>query len=85
MNGKQYVSDPGHAVSRYPVYTKNIADPQLSNAILAKQLLTDAFLTVTAVAEACGFCSVYHFCRVFKERAGMTPTQYARHNKASRI
>lgn len=98
---------------------KNIADPQLSNTVLAKQvgisevyfrklfstlygctpkqyvldirmqkakqLLGDALLTVTAVAEACGFSSVYHFCRVFKERVGITPTQYAKHNKTFRI
>lgn len=43
----------------------------------AKQLLSDPTLSVTAIAEACGFSSLYHFCRSFKEKTGMTPTQYA--------
>lgn len=43
----------------------------------AKQLLSDHLYTVTEVAEKCGFSSVYHFCRVFKQRTGMTPSEYA--------
>ena len=43
----------------------------------AKQLLVDTPFTVTAIAETCGFSSVYHFCRAFKKRTGMTPTHYA--------
>ena len=42
----------------------------------AKQLLADPTLSVTAIAEACGFSSLYHFCRIFKEKTGMTPTQF---------
>jgi len=33
--------------------------------------------TVATMAEECGFSSVYHFCRSFRQRAGQTPTQYA--------
>ncbi len=43
----------------------------------AERLLTDTALSVTAVAEACGFSSVYHFCRAFKQKTGLTPTAYA--------
>ena len=43
----------------------------------AKQLLSEKALTVTAISEACGFASVYHFCRAFKRAAGLTPTEYA--------
>ena len=44
----------------------------------AKQLLTDTDFTVTAISEQCGFTSVYHFCRAFKEKTGFTPTEYAK-------
>lgn len=43
----------------------------------AKQLLSDHLYTVTEVAEKCGFAGVYHFCRVFKQRTGTTPSDYA--------
>ena len=42
----------------------------------AKHLLREQSATVTTVAEACGFSSVYHFCRAFKQQTGMTPTEY---------
>jgi len=42
----------------------------------AKQLLREPDKSVTAVAEDCGFSGVYHFCRSFKEKVGLTPTQY---------
>lgn len=51
----------------------------------AKQLLTDTNMRVTAISEACGFSSVYHFCRAFKEKTGRTPTQYARQNRIFRL
>ena len=44
----------------------------------AKQLLLDRRNTLAQVAELCGFSSLYHFCRSFKQRTGMTPTQYLR-------
>lgn len=43
----------------------------------AKQLLTDTALSVTEISQQCGFASVYHFCRLFKEKTGQTPTGYA--------
>lgn len=51
----------------------------------AKQLLCDTPLTVATIAEKCGFSSVYHFCRMFKQRTGLTPTQYAANNKVYKI
>ena len=51
----------------------------------AKQLLADTPFTVTAIAESCGFSSLYHFCRAFKEKTGMTPTQYAKLHTLYRI
>ena len=51
----------------------------------AKLLLTDTASSVTEVAEACGFSSVYHFCKVFKVRTGTTPTQYAATHRRQKI
>lgn len=42
----------------------------------AKQLLSSGNKKISAVAEECGFVSVYHFSRCFKEKVGMTPTEY---------
>ena len=47
----------------------------------AKQLLSGSPNTVTSIAEQCGFTSLYHFCRAFKARTGMTPTEYATRNR----
>lgn len=51
----------------------------------ARQLLTDTAYTVAAVAECCGFSGPYHFCRAFKDRTGLTPTQFAEQNRIYRI
>jgi len=51
----------------------------------AKKLLADSNYTVTKISERCGFSSPYHFCRIFKEKTGMTPTQYAKFNKIYQI
>ena len=51
----------------------------------AKQLLTDTPNTVTKISEMCGFSSPYHFCRAFKAKVGVTPTQYAKENTVYKI
>ena len=51
----------------------------------AKQLLSDTPFTITAIAEECGFSSVYHFCRSFRCRTGKTPTQYAAESKTYQL
>lgn len=51
----------------------------------AKQLLTDGILKVQAVSEQCGFSNPYHFCRLFKEKTGLTPTEFMNANKANHI
>lgn len=47
----------------------------------AKQLLSEGVLKIGAVASECGFSNQYHFCRLFKERVGMTPTEYMLQNR----
>ena len=51
----------------------------------AKQLLAENSLKINAVAERCGFSNQYHFCRVFKEKTGLTPTEYIKQNKIYKI
>lgn len=51
----------------------------------AKQLLTDGFLKINAIASQCGFTNQYHFSRIFKEKTGFTPTEYSRHNRIQQL
>ena len=51
----------------------------------AKQLLSEGALKINAVAQQCGFSNPYHFCHEFKERTGMTPTEYMRQNRIYKI
>lgn len=48
----------------------------------AKRLITDTPLNMTEVAEQLGFSSVHHFSRAFKQKTGVTPTEF---EKASRL
>lgn len=51
----------------------------------AKQMLSAENKKISAVAEECGFQSVYHFCRCFKEKVGVTPTEYLNSNRILRL
>lgn len=51
----------------------------------AKQMLVDTPFTVAAIAEECGFSSLYNFCRTFKKKTGMAPREYANINRIYQI
>lgn len=51
----------------------------------AKQLLTDSPYSVSAIAEECRFSSLYTFSRCFKEKVGISPTEYAKQNRIYEI
>ncbi len=51
----------------------------------AKQLLGDGGLKIGEISEECGFTNPYHFCRLFKERTGDTPTEYMKKNRIYKI
>ncbi len=51
----------------------------------AKQLLADGALKINEVSDSCGFSNQYHFCRVFKEKTGLTPTEFRSRNKIRKI
>jgi AraC-like DNA-binding protein len=42
----------------------------------AQSLLLETGLSVSAVAELCGFCDVYHFSREFRRRVGISPRSW---------
>lgn len=42
----------------------------------AKRMLKLDELSVTDIAELCGFCDVYYFSKVFKKEIGTTPSAY---------
>lgn len=43
----------------------------------AKQILSEGRVKMGDVSEQCGFQSSYNFSRFFKEKMGLTPTEYA--------
>lgn len=51
----------------------------------AKQMLSEGCLKIGAIAEKCGFSNQYHFCRVIKEKTGLTPTDYMNQNRLKKI
>lgn len=51
----------------------------------AKQLLSEGTLKINSISEECGFRSSYHFYRFFKEKTGLTPTEYMKQNRISKI
>ena len=44
-------------------------------------LLISTALSITEISIECGFANLYHFCRTFKQRTGLTPTEYAAKNR----
>ncbi len=69
--------------SQYKVTPKQyIIDLRIAKA---KQQLSDGIMKISAVAEECGFSNPYHFSRVFKEKVGVTPSEYMYENRIFKI
>ena len=43
----------------------------------AKRLIRESSLNFTQISESLGFSTIHYFSRLFKEKTGMTPTDYA--------
>lgn len=70
-------------VTQYNITPKQfIIDYRVSRA---KQLLSDGVFKINSISEQCGFASPYHFCRIFKQKVGITPTEYMKNNRISKI
>jgi len=52
---------------------------------VAKQLLSQGNMKMVAVSEQCGFSNPYHFSRAFKQKVGLTPTEFMMHNRSTII
>lgn len=46
--------------------------------LAAKKMLCDSSLSITQISEQLGFQSVHYFSKLFKEKTGMTPSEYAK-------
>lgn len=69
--------------NRYGVGPKQfITDIRIANA---KKLLSEGIYKINAVAAQCGFSNQYHFCRTFKEKTWLTPTEYRNQNINQKI
>ena len=55
-----------------------MADINIARIEKAKVLLTNEKNTVTEVAALCGYQSIHHFSRTFKEHTGVSPLQYVK-------
>ncbi len=51
----------------------------------AKQQLSEGRLNVSEISDGCGFSNPYHFCRLFKQHTGLTPSEYKRENMIREI
>ncbi len=70
-------------VGKYKVTPKQyIIDLRIAKS---KQMLSDGIMKISAVAEECGFSNPYHFSRVFKEKVGITPSEYMYENRIFKI
>ncbi|MBQ7015560.1 MAG: helix-turn-helix transcriptional regulator [Firmicutes bacterium] len=47
----------------------------------AMYLLLGTTMSITTISQECGFSSLYHFCKTFKQRTGLSPTEYAAKNR----
>ena len=54
-------------------YMEDLIDARTS---MAKQLLQTTDLQVTEIADACGYRNDVHFMRQFKDKTGMSPSEY---------
>lgn len=57
----------------------------LISSAVAKQMLSEGTLKINAISENCGFSNPYHFCRLFKDKTGLTPSEYMKQNRIYKI
>ena len=81
--GKEFGLHPNYISSLIKQYTgiplhKYILYVRISHAI---DMLDTGQLSITEVAEQCGFCDVFYFSRYFKQYMGISPNEYKNQTK----
>ena len=66
-------------------YVKRPSPADIRIRIIGDKSFFISLLKINAVAEHCGFSNQYHFCRLFKEKTGLTPTEYMKQNRIYKI
>ena len=49
---------------------------------LAKQMLKSGYMTVEVISDSLMFESASYFCKIFKKKTGLTPSQYRNYKKS---
>lgn len=57
---------------------KYIVDKRIEKA---KALMLESTLSITDISQLCGYSNVYYFSHSFKEKVGLTPTEYLKQNR----
>lgn len=80
------LDDIGRLTFFSPIYCDTVFKRETGRSIIdylierrideAKKYLIDNTMSLSQVAELCGFADYNYFCRVFKKRVGITPTAY---------
>ncbi len=72
---KKFHKETGQGVIEYFIFLK---------IQKAKQMIAGSTYTFTRISEELGFSSVNYFSKVFKEKVGMTPTDYSKYSSKRR-
>jgi len=68
------------------VFGRNVMQDVISGRIeRAKELLRTTKFTISEIAAKCGYKTEYHFMRQFKEKTGLTPTEFRNGNTWQQI
>lgn len=79
---KEMASMGGYSTSRFSeLYNKQYGCSPINDVInqrilIAKELLSSGQVSVSYVAEACGFSTINYFSKYFKKATGYTPSEY---------
>ena len=71
--------------------SKLIADFLIKNGVVIPVRCSECkYLEISGtwhdgISEECGFSNPYHFSRLFKEKTGLTPTEYLNQNRSLKL
>ena len=76
--GEKFNLHPNYISSLVKIFTgiplhQYIMHVRISNSI---EMLNSKKYSVAEIAERCGFCSIYHYSKIFKKIMGVSPSKY---------